>query len=194
MKIYSKTCLTHNGYVYSNEEVICSIENDNLISGIEYLKLEYPKFYKMDPLSQIAFLLAELLLKKEPIEKESGIFIWNKESSIIADLKHIKNINEGNSGPANFTYTLPNIMLGELTIRHKIYGETGVFICNDPPDFDLIIKTIEAYMQETGEERVLAGWINAFDKNIGFLCDIRKSINNESVKSQLKSLYEFINL
>src|SRR5690606_27760059 len=93
------------------------------------LEIEYPKFYKMDILSKKGFLLCEYLLKDLAFDpKRTSIFLWNENSSLASDRKHSENILAEIDNPANFVYTLPNISIGEIAIRHKITGETGFFV------------------------------------------------------------------
>lgn len=109
------------------------------------LDIEYPKIYKMDILSKKAFLLAEYLLQGQNFDpKSTAIFLWNEKSSIESDLKHQENIFNQIENPANFVYTLPNIAIGEIAIRHKITGETGFFI-STPPSEQELLKTLEIY-------------------------------------------------
>ena len=100
------------------------------------LKIDYPKFYKMDRLCKLAFLTAEYLFtEKSILEKyapdEVAMIFSNSNSSLDTDIKHNNSISDKNkyySKPAVFVYTLPNIMLGELSIRHVIRGENVFFV------------------------------------------------------------------
>jgi hypothetical protein len=93
---------------------------------------DYPKFHKMDMLSKLGLLAAEILLKdgdhrgKYPAE-ETGIILSNRNGSLDVDLKYAKTMHAGAS-PALFVYTLPNIVIGEIAIRHKIKGENAFFV------------------------------------------------------------------
>ncbi|MBL6446527.1 hypothetical protein JMN32_09415 [Fulvivirga sp. 29W222] len=98
-----------------------------------YLTVQYPKFFKMDELCQLAFLGTELLTSH--IDHWDGekvaIVLGNKSSSLSSDKRHYDSIADKNNyfpSPAVFVYTLPNIMLGELCIRHKITGENTCFL------------------------------------------------------------------
>jgi len=55
----------------------------------------------------------------------------NASSSLESDEKHqefIRDRKKYSPSPSVFVYTLPNIMAGEIAIRHKIKGENTVFI------------------------------------------------------------------
>src|SRR3979490_833264 len=88
-----------------------------LLSVYRHFELNYPKFYKMDNLSKLGWLAAEVLLK-EGLQtggyqaEEIGITLANANSSLDTDMKYFETVKEIPS-PALFVYTLPNIMIGE---------------------------------------------------------------------------------
>ena len=88
----------------------------------------------MDSLSKLAFLAGDILLNEElSIEEENNIALVfsNKASSLDTDRKHQESIqNQENyyPSPAVFVYTLPNICIGEISIKHKLYSENSFFI------------------------------------------------------------------
>jgi hypothetical protein len=97
--------------------------------------VDYPRFYKMNNLAKLGFLAAEYLLSNfvvPPLAQASGeltgIILANHYSSLDTDLKHQHFIRQGIASPAVFVYTLPNILIGELCIRHVIKGENTFFI------------------------------------------------------------------
>ena len=90
------------------------------------------KFYKMDNLCKLGYVAAGYLLKDTSYQpKEIGIILANASSSLDTDCKHQAIIcKEGDkaASPAVFVYTLPNVVLGEICIRHKIQGENTFFV------------------------------------------------------------------
>lgn len=74
--------------------------------------------------------------------------------------------------PAEFVYTLPNIVTGEIAIRNKIFGETMFYVL---PAFrpETIGDIVNDALTATGMRYVLAGWTevdtNTFDGRM-FLC------------------------
>ena len=90
------------------------------------------KFYKMDNLCKLGYVAAEYLLKNTHHRPEEiGIILANASSSLDTDCKHQAIISkEGDkaASPAVFVYTLPNVVLGEICIRHKIQGENTFFV------------------------------------------------------------------
>ena len=105
-----------------------------------YLKIDYPKFFKMDNLSKLGFLTAEFLLENIDNKEDLGIILSTTSSSLDSDTAFQKTIEDTDNffpSPSLFVYTLPNIVIGEICIRHKIYGENMMFITheNDIPNF-----------------------------------------------------------
>lgn len=90
------------------------------------------KFFKMDDLCKLGYVAAEYLLKGKCFRpEETGILLANSASSLDTDIRHQTIISrEGDhaASPAVFVYTLPNVVAGEICIRHKIQGENTFFI------------------------------------------------------------------
>ena len=92
----------------------------------------YPKFYKMDKLSQLGFIASELLLKQESPRKEQcadrAVVLFNHSSSVLVDREYAKSIAVGDDyfpSPSLFVYTLPNIVCGEIAVRNGYHAETS---------------------------------------------------------------------
>src|SRR6476469_9939473 len=98
--------------------------------AMKHFGIDYPKFYKMDNLSKLAFLGSELLLQKESPQSDIALIFANKSSSLDTDVKHNNSIADKKNyfpSPAVFVYTLPNICLGEISIRHQLKSENSFF-------------------------------------------------------------------
>ncbi|MDP4213384.1 MAG: beta-ketoacyl synthase N-terminal-like domain-containing protein [Bacteroidota bacterium] len=94
--------------------------------------MAYPKFHKMDHLCKLGILATEILLKnsghpQKYRDDETGVVLSNRHGSLDVDLKYAKTMKTGAS-PALFVYTLPNIVIGEIAIRHKFKGENAFFV------------------------------------------------------------------
>ena len=104
-------------------------------AAFKNLNLSYPKFYKMDRLCKLGFLATEYLIAKNndcrPNES-TAIIMCNASGSLDSDLKHLNHVEQ--PSPAVFVYTLPNIVVGEIAIRHGIKGETAFFVCEHNED------------------------------------------------------------
>ena len=101
----------------------------------KFLEIKYPKFYKMDNLSKLGFLAFECLFQKVTQLKDldlekTGLFLANLNSSLQTDTNYWATTQQidGHPSPSLFVYTLPNIVIGEICIRHKIKGEHGFFV------------------------------------------------------------------
>ena len=108
---------------------------------------DYPKFFKMDTLSRLGFIAAEILLNGQTANGETAnaidaVILANRSASIKNDTDYLATIAEGNyyPSPALFVYTLPNIVTGEIAIRHHIQGETSFYILDRPEQLEPIIR------------------------------------------------------
>ena len=102
-----------------------------LAEAYQQLGEKYPKFYKMDHLSKLGWLGTEYLLsgafnKAHYQPEEIGLVLSNANSSLDADIRYLESVKEMAS-PALFVYTLPNIVIGEISIRHNFKGENAFF-------------------------------------------------------------------
>ena len=124
------------------------------------LELTYPKFYKMDKLCKLGFLAVEYLLAGNPScrpDESTAIVLCNSSGSLDSDLAHLQNAEQ--PSPAVFVYTLPNIMIGEIAIRHGIKGETAFFICEH--DDDTIAQQYAAVLLANNmASSCITGWVD----------------------------------
>jgi hypothetical protein len=128
--------------------------------------ISYPKFYKMDNLCKLGFLTSEILLNDKDIAQryageDIGIILYNAASSVDTDRNHQRSIQDRSAyfpSPSVFVYTLANIVIGEICIRQKIYGESTFFV---EKQFDA--TALHAYVKQLFDEDVvkccLTGWI-----------------------------------
>jgi hypothetical protein len=126
--------------------------DDFLLEAYSFLKIEYPKFYKMDSLSRLGFLAAEVLLKggvlNEYPPETISLVLSNAHASLDTDIKYARSAKTLGS-PALFVYTLPNIVAGEICIRHKIKGENAFFV-SDVFDAELLVDYADTIMFPSG--------------------------------------------
>ncbi|MEO9891963.1 hypothetical protein [Aurantibacter sp.] len=112
----------------------------------------------MDNLSKLSFIGAEVLLKKES-EKDIALILSNRASSIDTDRKHQNAIENGFASPAVFVYTLPNICLGEISIRHQLFSENAFFVF-DKFNPNLLFDYSENLIKEKKAQKALCGWVD----------------------------------
>ena len=153
-----------------NEKEVEAVDFSTFIkTAYKFLKTDYSKFFKMDNLSKLAFLAADVLLKDENLNEEENniaLIFSNKASSLNTDRKHqaaIENADEYFPSPAVFVYTLPNICLGEISIKHRLYSENSFFIFDRFNAEHLLLYT-NSLMRSKKAEKVLCGWVD-FDEN-----------------------------
>lgn len=124
--------------------------------------VDYPKFFKMCPLCKTAFLGAELLLEglSADVKAENlDIILFTADGCAQADMAFYKSmLNEAEyfPSPAQFVYTLPNIMTGEIAIRHKIYGETTVMYADE----ELRQQVTESHIRAFPDRLLMAGIVD----------------------------------
>lgn len=130
------------------------------------LELGYPKFHKMDNLSKLAFLASEMILKDEDHSRTALVFA-NRSSSLDTDFRYQQSINSEENyfpSPAVFVYTLPNICVGEISIRHRMQTENAFFVLDE---FDEeFLSTYSAQILHSGKaDRVLCGWVELYQES-----------------------------
>ena len=123
---------------------------------------DYPKYYKMDGLSRLGFVASELLLGDQ--HPACAVILFNRSSSIDADRKYLSTIAAGNyfPSPSVFVYTFPNIVTGEIAIRHQWKNETSFYILPKRDD-TLIQQMVEASLADEETKCVLTGWLDYED-------------------------------
>ncbi|MFD1771823.1 hypothetical protein [Sphingobacterium suaedae] len=166
--------------------------NDFAKDAFRHLQVDYPKFYKMDSLSKLAFLAAEYLLE-EADKEELALVLANRSGSLDTDIKHQESIQDEEyyfPSPATFVYTLANICAGELSIRHKLLSENIFLVAEQYP-----VPTVKAYasylMRSRKAKQVLCGWIELFKENYNtvlYLVGPKGSV--EHTEENIKELFK----
>jgi len=168
-------CKIKNNQIALNGNVLFE---DESISFLDFIKAAYKsqntnyrKFFKMDNLSKLAFIAADTLFKKENINAEQNndiaIVFSNKASSLDTDRKHQESIQNKESyypSPAVFVYTLPNICIGEISIKYKLYSENSFFIFDNFNAAHLFSYT-NSLLSSNKATQVLCGWVEFDDEN-----------------------------
>jgi hypothetical protein len=191
---------------------LCSIENFKVIrNGIsEYsffedknfeifiksvyknYQINYPKFYKMDNLCKLAFLTAEILLLNEDVNsrykpEDVAVMLQNSSSTLHTDSDYHNTIKDESNyfpSPAIFVYTLPNIMTGEICIRHKFMGENTTIIS---PVFnkETAYQNIRYIFNNKLTQACITGWVELGNSNDSFRSELylieRLDINNRNI-------------
>lgn len=149
-------------------------------AAYKHLALDDRKFYKMDDLSKLGYIAATYLLAENPPgqisqPKEIAIFLANAFSSLDTDRKHQQTIDtpgDPEASPAIFVYTLPNVVMGEICIRHKIQGDNTFFISRDY-DEAFLRRYAELSMQAQNLRHCIIGWCdyteNSYEAHLSWI-------------------------
>jgi hypothetical protein len=154
--------------------------------------VNYPKFFKMDGLSKLGFLTAELLLKRREMDRyrkeRVGLVLSNSSSSLDTDLAYCETIRDRTNyfpSPSVFVYTLPNIMNGEICIRHKFRGE-NTFLIAEQFDSALLYTVIGEAMDMNRVDVCIGGWIELLRdryESLLFLVESKENIAEAAIET-----------
>ena len=200
----SASCIISNKVVYKNGARVFEDAGADLpgflLAAYRYFELQYPKFHKMDNLSKLGWLAAEILLqgsviKDKYLPQQMAVVLTNANSSLDTDIKYYKTAKDIAS-PALFVYTLPNIVTGEICIRHGFKGENAFFITED---FDAAF--LEQYVSDLFNNNILqlclCGWVELLEeqyKTVLFLVEKDKTgLSMPFTKENLNKTYHLEN-
>lgn len=193
-------CTIQNNKIVLNDETVFETEptlfTDFSKQAYKKLEISYPKFFKMDSLSKLAFLGAEILLKSEidtEAENNIALVFANKSSSLDTDVKYQETISDEENyfpSPAVFVYTLANICLGEISIRHQLKTENSFFIFEEfNPEF--IVNYANILLNTKKADKVLCGWVEYFNEEYkAFLYLVAKEGVMEHQIETIKTVYK----
>lgn len=168
MSFITAYCHLNNENCSVNGKVIVERDQGSEESWFKQLyksqEFVYPKFYKMDSLSQSGYLMSEIIKRARPslltsyLDDEIAMLFANRFSSADSDIRFRSSYeDQGMASPALFVYTLPNIVLGEIAILNKWYGENMFAVLPKfAPDFFVDYTQI---LLSTGSRAVLCGWL-----------------------------------
>jgi hypothetical protein len=150
----------------------------------------YPKFYKMDNLSKLGFITAELLLKGSNVlnkygPEEIGVVIANSSSSLDTDYDYQELIRDKSNyfpSPAVFVYTLPNIMIGEICIRHKIKGENAFFVSEEFDPVQLC-HYVNHLFDQVSIYACICGWVELLKENYNSVLFLVERVQDKAADS-----------
>ncbi|SDC88013.1 hypothetical protein [Niabella drilacis] len=138
-----------------------------LQAAYEHLGIDYPRFYKMDLLSKAGTVAVDMLLRVHLgawayRPEETGMVLSNRNASIDADVQYLE-ASKAYPSPALFVYTLPNIVIGEISIRYKFKGENAFFI-SETFDADWIHWYVTDLVQRGLLKACICGWIDVMNE------------------------------
>ncbi|WP_298538809.1 3-oxoacyl-ACP synthase [uncultured Aquimarina sp.] len=194
----SDFCSIRDKKIFKNgDQLHIDLESDNLkdfAKGVyKFLELKYPKFHKMDELCKLGFLASEVLLKdREKVDRDTALVLSNRSSSLDTDRKHQISIQDREDfypSPAVFVYTLPNIIMGEISIKNNLKSENAFFVTENF-DTDFMSNYSKILMNTGKASNVICGWVDLDnDKYDVFLAFLSKKGEKELTKEELNNLY-----
>ncbi|MDR0812005.1 MAG: hypothetical protein LBN23_07030 [Paludibacter sp.] len=160
--------------LYIKNHINLSFQNSAEITEFyRSLEVDYPKFFKMDGLSKLGFVAAEMIFAEDSSlrgndsagREDVAIICFNCSSSLEIDTQYQATIQQNDNyfpSPALFVYTLPNIVAGEIAIRHKFFGETSFYVAENF-DAEQIFSTVQNAFFDTATQEVLFAWVENFN-------------------------------
>lgn len=154
-------------FVNGSELLIPKQESSFFGDAYKHLGINYPKFHKMDNLSKLGLITTEAALKgseflKRNLPENMALIMANKASSLDTDRLHQNSINDKAyylPSPATFVYTLPNIVIGEIAIKHKITGENAFFV-TDSFNAQLLVNQAQITLSPQSNTAAICGWVD----------------------------------
>ena len=192
-------CTVQNNQIQLNGEVIFQTESSDFDDfskkAYHHFEMGYSKFFKMDNLSKLAFVGSELLLKTvidTSIENNIALLFANKSSSLDTDVKYQNSISDAENyfpSPAVFVYTLPNICLGEISIKHQLKSENSFFIF-EAFNSEFMMNYANVLLNTKKADKVLCGWVEYFKKEYkAFLYLVSKEGRTEHNKNNIDKAF-----
>ncbi len=198
------SCCISNHTVYKNTAPVfvgAGLNLSDLLTAIyRHIDQPYPKFHKMDNLAKLGWLANEILLqnsfdKEKYKPEEVAIVLSNANASLDTDIKYYETTKTVAS-PAQFVYTLPNIVIGEISIRHHFKGENAFFISRDF-DAGFIQQYVSNLINNNILQCCICGWIDVLDENYNatlFLIEKDKTTNSVNfTEENLNNIYQLQN-
>lgn len=166
-------CIIQSGFInnigaFFNDELLLKNDSNDFETFTnnlyKQLDIKYPKFYKMDNLCKIGFLASEIALKNIDLHQKYtadkiGIHIININSSIDTDIKYSNLIKQGTASPAVFVYTLPNIVIGEISIKNNFKGE-NLLMVSENYDIELQYNYINSLFKSNSIDACICGFVD----------------------------------
>lgn len=153
-----------------NGEIIFKAEPTHSLSeflseAYKSMGIGYPKFHKMDAQCKLGLLCTEFALQHRSFLTnaaldKTAIVLSNSASSLETDRQYQASIADKSNyfpSPTVFVYTLPNIVIGEIAIKHKLTGENAFFVA-EKMDAQLLVNYAEILLDQYAEAAII-GWV-----------------------------------
>lgn len=167
----SNSCVIKNNVVFNNDALAFESDAGNFTTfakaAYKNFEIEYPKFFKMDNLSKLAFLGSEMVLANQQEKENIALLFANKSASLDTDLKHQESIQDKENffpSPAIFVYTLANICIGEVSIRHQLKTESA-FFCSESYQPAFMMNYANYLLDKNKATKVLCAWVEIINES-----------------------------
>ncbi len=116
----------------------------------------------------------------------------NSSSTFVVDSKHQQSINNREAyfpSPANFVYTLPNVMTGEICIKNGFKCENVVFI-EEKFHATALIDLLNIVFENNKADMMIAGYVEADSDNYkAFMFMVTKDNYKNLEAKELEKIY-----
>lgn len=193
-------CKIKNNSVWVNGKLVKEFDTKEDATGFlselyKVMDLNYPKFFKMDKLCKLGTLAAELVIRDvkafPEFQKDQVALVFsNNAASLDTDRTHANTIADKKNyfpSPSVFVYTLANIVIGEIAIKHKVSGENAFFV-SETFNAELMTSYTESLLSEDHTDTVLAGWVNVDGSDLEAFVYCVKNLNFKSENSSPHNL------
>lgn len=141
-KILQYSYICQQRFVAGNNVLSINLDSTEMTDGniltaiYRKIGVDYPKFFKMDAFSKTGVLLSDLLFyqqnsqKVNDVKNKGAVIVFSISGTYQTDVKFENTISDAQNffpSPAIFVYTLPNIVTGEIALRHGMHGETAYY-------------------------------------------------------------------
>ncbi len=121
----------------------------------------------MDSLCKLGTIATHILLQdanpKSYNPERTSIVLCNKNGSIEADVNYYHSL-QSIASPSLFVYTLPNIVIGEISIRYGFKGENAFFV-SEKFDADLLHFYVTDLLLHRGAYTCICGWADVIGEH-----------------------------
>jgi len=154
--------------LYCNGSKEVDLQQEGLIEKLDSIYdsqiKDYPKYYRMDGMAKLVFILGDLICARTKIcddidGSDLAFVMLNATGSFPSDSIHNNLIMDGfeRASPSNFVYTLPNVGMGEVCIKWKITGE-GLFLIEDEFSANCICEIADLFLSQGKCKAIVIGW------------------------------------
>jgi len=156
------------------------------------LNVGYHNYDKMDDYSKLGFITAELLMRHngyhvEQEKTDMGLFIYSRSGCLGADYTFVRVIEDLTVNEWAFERVVPNAICSDISCRHKICGEMGVFL-SDGFIYEQFFRTAYGLFQtEPGLNTLLAGYVECYGGYVSsLLCLLGRPSDDSLVDYDLR--------